>query len=60
MGAGACVVRGADRVVEVVRGLDVVAVEDKLAGAGEGEDAAGGDGGAGTAVDVGPRLVSGG
>lgn len=58
VGAGACVVLGAGRVVEVGRGLDVVAVDDRVAGAGEGVATAAGGVGAGAVV--GPEIVSGG
>lgn len=60
VGEGGRVVRGADRVVEVVRGREVVAVDDRLAEAGDGEDATTGGAGAGGAELVGPRIVSGG
>lgn len=58
--AGAWVVLGADRVVEVVAGAAVVAVEDRPAGAGDGEEATAGAAGTGATVVVGPSIVSGG
>lgn len=61
VGEGALVVGGVARVVELVRGRDVVTVCSPEAGDEAGEDAASAAmGGAGATVVLGPKIVSGG
>ena len=60
VGAGACVVCGVERVVDVVRGGEVACVRAGAALTGVGESTVARGAGAGTAVVSGGTIVSGG